>query len=179
MDDDAVRRAMERIASASESRPTEADVQAALQRAREQVEALAQVAGELETTLPQRVGDAVKEGVREQAQPLGRQTAEIRGLLNRLIRQVERLETDLLAERNARVDDLALLVELITSGWRGVDDKLAAVAERLERIDDRVAQAASVDERMARIENAFARLEKALTDRSGAVVYRIEERRSS
>ena len=170
---------MERIASASESRPTEADVQAALQRARDQVEALAQVAIELEATLPQRVGDAVREGVREQAQPLGRQTAEIRGLLNRMIRQVERLETDLLAERNARVDDLAILVDLISSGWRGVDEKLGQFAERLERIDDRVEQFASVDERMARIENAFARLENALTDRSGAVVYRIEERRSS
>ena len=170
---------MDRIASASESRPTEADVQAALQRARDQVEALAQVAIELEATLPQRVGDAVREGVREQAQPLGRQTAEIRGLLNRMIRQVERLETDLLAERNARVDDLAILVDLISSGWRGVDEKLGQLAERLERIDDRVEQFASVDERMARIENAFARLEKALTDRSGAVVYRIEERRSS
>jgi hypothetical protein len=179
MDDDAVKRAMERIANATESRPTEADVQASLERAREQIESLAQVAAELEVTLPQRVGDAVKEGVREQAQPLGRQTAEVRGLLNRLIRQVERIETDLLAERNARVDDLALLVELITSGWRGVDEKLGALIERLERIDDRVSQFGSVDERMARIENAFGRLEKALTDRSGAVVYRIEERRSS
>jgi hypothetical protein len=179
MDDDAVRRAMERIASATEARPTEGDVQAALQRARDQVEALAQVAAELETTLPQKVGEAVKEGVREQAQPLGRQTAEIRGLLNRLIRQVERLETDLIAERNARVDDLALLVDLITSGWRGVDEKLAALNERLARVDDPGAQAASLDERMARIENAFARLEKALTDQSGAVVYRIEERRTS
>jgi small-conductance mechanosensitive channel len=179
MDDDAVKRAMERIASASESRPTEADVQAALERARAQIESLAQVAAELEETLPQRVGDAVREGVREQAQPLGRQTAEVRGLLNRLIRQAERLETDLLAERNARVDDLGLLVELITSGWRGVDEKIAALTERLERIDDRVAQLGSVDERMARIENAFGRLEKALTDRSGAVVYRIEERRTS
>ncbi len=179
MDDDAVKRAMERIASASESRPTEADVQAALERAREQIESLAQVAAELEETLPQRVGDAVREGVREQAQPLGRQTAEVRGLLNRLIRQAERLETDLLAERNARVDDLGLLVELITSGWRGVDEKIAALTERLGRIDDRVSQLGSVDERMARIENAFGRLEKALTDRSGAVVYRIEERRTS
>jgi archaellum component FlaC len=179
MDDDAVKRAMERIASATESRPTEADVQAALERARDQVESLAQVAAELEETLPQRVGDAVKEGVREQAQPLARQTAEVRGLLNRLIRQIERLETDLLAERNARVDDLALLVELITSGWRGVDDKVGALTERLERVDDRVSQLGSVDERMARIENAFGRLEKALTDRSGAVVYRIEEHRTS
>jgi hypothetical protein len=179
MDDDAVRRAMERIASASEERPTEGDVQAVLQRARDQVESLAQVAAELETTLPQRVGEAVREGVREQAQPIGRQTAEMRGLLNRLIRQVERLETDLVAERNARVDDLALLVDLITSGWRGVDEKLAAVNERLARLAEPTGQAGSLDERMARIESAFARLEKALTDQSGAVVYRIEERRTS
>jgi hypothetical protein len=179
MSDAAVQRAKERIASASESRPTEADVRAALERARAQVESLAQVAAELETTLPQRVGDAIRDGVREQAQPLGRQTAEIRGLLNRMIRQAERLETDLLAERNARVDDLALLVELITSGWRGVDHKVGALTERLERLDDRVAQLATLDERMARVENAFGRLEKALTDRSGAVVYRIEERRTS
>jgi hypothetical protein len=32
---------------------------------------------------------------------------------------------------------------------------------------------------MARVENAFGRLEKALTDHSGAVVYRIDERRTS
>jgi hypothetical protein len=29
-----------------------------------------------------------------------------------------------IAERNARVDDLALLVELVSSGWQGVDDRL-------------------------------------------------------
>ena len=170
---------MERIASAADARPRESDLQAVLERARTQVESLAQVAAELESALPERIGDAVREGVREQAQPLGRQTAEMRGLLSRLLREVERLQTDLLAERNARVDDLALLVELITSGWRSVDERLAAVYDRLERIDDRVAQGGGVDERMARIENAFARIEKALTDRSGAVVYRIEERRTS
>ncbi len=179
MDEEAVSRAIERIAAAAEGRPAAADVDAALERAREQVEALAQTAAELETTLPQRLGDAVRDGVREQAQPLARQVAEVRGLLNRLLRQVERVEGDVAAERNARIDDLALLVELITSGWRGVDERLGRVGERLERIDDRVDSLGTLDERMARIENAFARLEKALTDRTGAVVYRIEERRTS
>jgi len=179
MDDEAVRKAIERIAGAAEGRPSPADVDAALERARLQVEALAQTAAELETTLPQRLGDAVKDGVREQAQPLARQVAEVRGLLNRLLRQVERLEGEVAAERNARIDDLALLVELITSGWRGVDERLGRVGERLERLDDRVDSLGTIDERMARIENAFARLEKALTDRTGAVVYRIEERRTS
>jgi DNA repair ATPase RecN len=179
VDDEALKRAMERLANAADGRPAPADVDAALERAREQVEALAQAAAELESTLPQRVGDAVRDGVREQAQPLTRQLAEMRGLVNRLLRQVERLEGDVAAERNARVDDLALLVELITSGWRSADDRLGRVDDRLERLDDRVAQLGTIDERMARIENAFARLEKALTDRNGAVVYRIEERRTS
>ena len=31
----------------------------------------------------------------------------------------------LLAERQARIDDLALLVELVSSGWRGIDTRLA------------------------------------------------------
>ena len=66
--------------------------------------------------------------------------------MNQVIRRLEHVEGDLLAERHARVDDLALLVDLVSSGWRGVDERLA-------------------------------RLEKALEDRSGAVIYRMEERR--
>jgi len=61
--------------------------------------------------------------------PVARHIAEIRGLLNQTIRRLERIEGDLLAERHARVDDLALLVDLVSSGWRGVDARLA----RLER----------------------------------------------
>ena len=61
--------------------------------------------------------------------PVARHIAEIRGLLNQAIRRLERLEGALLAERHARVDDLALLVDLVSSGWKGVDARL----ERLER----------------------------------------------
>ena len=43
-------------------------------------------------------------------------------------------------------DDLALLVDLIASGWKGVDNRLAKLEERLQ-------------------------------GSSGAIVYRIEERR--
>jgi hypothetical protein len=58
----------------------------------------------------------------------------VKGLANGTIRRLERLETDLLAERHARIDDLALLVDLITAGWRGINERLdrieAAVAPR-------------------------------------------------
>ena len=47
--------------------------------------------------------------------------------MNQLIRRLERVEGDLLAERHARVDDLALLVDLVTSGWRSVDRRLDGI----------------------------------------------------
>jgi hypothetical protein len=67
--------------------------------------------------------------------PVGRNLAEIRGLMNQLIRRLERVEGDLLSERHARVDDLALLVDLVTSGWRGVEQRLARIEERLTADD--------------------------------------------
>ncbi|MBV8395997.1 MAG: hypothetical protein JO064_07030, partial [Actinobacteria bacterium] len=48
------------------------------------------------------------------------------------IRRLERLETDLLAERHARVDDLSLLVDLITSQWRGLNERLDRIEQALE-----------------------------------------------
>jgi len=62
------------------------------------------------------------------------------------------LEGDLLTERSARVDDLALLVDLVSSGWKGVDARLG------------------------RIEAVVNRLEQH-HDNRGAIVYRMEDRR--
>ncbi len=133
MDDNAVERARERLEAAAAGRVEPAAVDAALERAREQVEALAAAAAELESSLPTRVGDAVQDGLREQVLPVARNLAEIRGLMNQVIRRLERVEGDLLAERHARVDDLALLVELVTSGWRSVDHRLARLEESIQQ----------------------------------------------
>ena len=146
MDQDAIERARDRIAQAAEGRPDAAAVDATLERTRQGLEELAAAAAELEATLPERVGAAVKEGVASEARPVARQLAEVRGLMNQVLRRLERLEGDVLSERHARIDDLALLVDLVASGWKGVDDRLA-------------------------------RIETALQTGSGAVVYRIEERR--
>jgi hypothetical protein len=137
MDADAIARAQARIDQAAAGRVEPAQVDATLERAREQVEALAATAAELEATLPSRVGDALQDGLREQVRPVGRNLAEIRGLMNQVIRRLERVEGDLLSERHARVDDLALLVDLVTSGWRGVEQRLAAIEAKL-RPDDAV-----------------------------------------
>jgi hypothetical protein len=147
VDEDAIERARERLQAAAEGRADAGAVEAALERARDQIEGLAQAAAELSATLPAQVGDSVQEGLRREVIPVARNLAEVRGLLNQMIRRLERLEGDMLAERHARVDDLALLVDLIASGWKGVDERLA-------------------------------RIEHGLESRSGAVVYRMEERRA-
>jgi hypothetical protein len=147
VDEDAIERARGRLQAAAEGRAEPGAVEAALERARDQIEGLAQAAAELRASLPAEVGESVQEGLRREVIPVARNLAEVRGLMNQLIRRLERLEGDLLAERHARVDDLALLVDLITSGWKGVDERLA-------------------------------RIERALEGRSGAIVYRMEERRA-
>jgi len=145
MDDGAIERAKERI----EQRADSAALDTLFTRARKQVDALAAVTAALEERLPERVEGAV----RDQARPVGRNLAEVRGLMNQLIRRLEGLEADLLEERHARVDDLALLVELVSSGWKGVDARLA------------------------RIEAVVGRLEQGLQENRGAIVYRMEDRR--
>jgi len=148
MDEAAIQRAKERLAAAAEGRVEPSDVQAALERARDQIEALADLAAQIQTSLPGQVSEAVREGLKAEVIPVGKHIAEVRGLAGQTIRRLERMEGDLLAERHARLDDLALLVDLITSGWKGVDERLARLEERLE-------------------------------ESKGAIVYRIEERRSS
>jgi len=132
MTDDAIERARERLREAAEGRPDAAAVDAALERVRLQAEELALAAAQVEATLPERIEGALQDGLREQVKPVGRNLAEIRGLSNQVIRRLERIEGDLLAERHARVDDLALLVDLISSGWKSVDDRLGSLERGLQ-----------------------------------------------
>jgi hypothetical protein len=149
MDDSAIERAKERI----EQRADTAAIDALLERTRTNLEALVAATEDAAAGLPHRIDDAVRTGLRDQAAPVARNLAEIRGLMNQVIRRVARLEGDSAAERHARVDDLALLVDLISSGWKGVDARLG------------------------RIESIVTRLESGLQERGGAIVYRIEDRR--
>jgi hypothetical protein len=132
MDDDVIERARERIREATDGRPDTAAVGAALERARLQIEALAATADELQGALPESVGAAIRDGVRAEALPIARQLAEVRGLQNQLLRRLERIEGDALAERNARIDDLAVLVDLVVSGWKSVEQRLARIEGRLQ-----------------------------------------------
>jgi hypothetical protein len=145
MDDRALERARARVSERADA----AALETLVLKAREQVEALTTAAAVLQETLPSHVGDVV----REQARPVGRNLAEIRGLMNQVIRRLEHLETDLTGERHARVDDLALLVDLVSAGWQNVDARLA----KLEALVSRVEQ---------------------LEESRGAVVYQMDGRRA-
>ena len=129
----ALQRARARIAEAREGRFEPTRLEAALDRARSQIESLATATAELEGQLPDRVGEAVREGLRREVLPVGRTLAEIKGLVNQANHRLERLEEELLAERHARIDDLAILVDLVSSGWQGVDERLHRLEERSPR----------------------------------------------
>lgn len=77
----------------------------------------------------EQIAAAVRDGVRTEAAPVGRHLAEVRGMSVRALRQLERIEANLGAERNARVDDLAVLVDLVSAGWRTVGERLARIEE--------------------------------------------------
>jgi hypothetical protein len=151
VDQDALDRARRRLAAVGENRVEPGAVESALDRTREQLESFAATAAELESTMPERVSSALHEALRTEVLPVARHIAEVRGLTGQTTRRLERLQSDLDAERAARVEDLALLVDLISSGWRGVERRL----DRLERILDRI--------------------ERALEDPRGAAVYRIDK----
>jgi hypothetical protein len=131
MQGDAMERARERLDRAAAARPDAADVSAVLERTHLQLVELSSAADGLAATLPTQVVDAVRDGVRREAAPMGRQVAEVRGMAVQLLRRLERLETDLVAERHARVDDLGLLVDLIGAGWQSVDERLARIEQAL------------------------------------------------
>lgn len=78
------------------------------------------------------IREALKAGLREEAAPISRRLAEVKGLSNNAIRRLENIEATIESERSARVDDLALLVELLTEGWRAMNARLDRIEALLE-----------------------------------------------
>ena len=150
MDRDGLARAHTRLVEARAEGPSRVELEAALERAEVALGSLAQTAAELEAAVPERLGSALEEGMRAEVLPVARHIAEVRGLTGQVVRRLEALQGEIAAERRERLEDLALLVDLIGSGWRGVERRL----DRAERILDRI--------------------ERGLEERPGAALYRIE-----
>ena len=75
---------------------------------------------------------ALRDGLREEAAPISRRLAEVKGLSNNAIGRLDRLQATLESERSARVDDLGLLVDLLTGGWRALNERLDRIEARLQ-----------------------------------------------
>lgn len=145
MDRDALDRARARLEEAANRRQTGApELEETLDRARAGIEDLAQTAAELEARIPANVEKAIEDGMRKEVLPVGRHIAELRGLSAQTVRRIDRLESAVHAERKARIEDLALLVEVISSGWQGIEQRLERIESTVERLERGLESAAAV-----------------------------------
>jgi hypothetical protein len=78
--------------------------------------------------LPAEVGEVVYEAIRGEVRPVGEHVAQLRSLFQEI---VGRLAT----ERRERVDDVALMTELMIEGWRSVDRRLGRIEKVLARLE--------------------------------------------
>ena len=134
---------------AVEAPPVEAGVELAR---RQLLESFAQTAAELESRLPEGVGSVVYEALRVEVRPVAQHISQIEGLVDHLVSRLERLDAGVDSERRERLEDLALLTELITTGWRSVDARLGRVERILQRLEANPAGKGRVAARHLRID---------------------------
>jgi len=94
-----------------------------------------ETAAELEATLPEGVGSVVYEALRVEVRPLAQHVAELGALFERMLARLDEVSTSVGDERRDRLEDVALLTELVTSGWRSVDRRLARLEKMVARIE--------------------------------------------
>jgi hypothetical protein len=115
-----------------ESRPAMPDLRTILARAETHVDELRTTAASLEESLPAKVERAVERAMSEHSD--ARRADELRELLRGLSRQVEQVNLDLLAERLGRVEDLELVVDLISTGMAALRQDIATLAAMVEQV---------------------------------------------
>ena len=90
---------------------------------------------ELEAGLPQGLGSVVHGALRAEVRPVAQHIAELGALFEQMLARVEEVSTSVEDERRDRLQDVALLTELITAGWRSVDRRLARLEQIVARIE--------------------------------------------
>ncbi len=95
---------------------------------------LTEVTAELEATLPHEVGSVVYEALRVEVRPVAEHIAAMDAVFRGMLERLERLGSEVAAERRERVDDLALQVELIRTSWQSVDRRLGRLERMVERL---------------------------------------------
>jgi chromosome segregation ATPase len=125
--------AADEAAPTEQQRPTMPDLRTILARAESHVDELRSTAATLEESLPARVERAVERAIAgQQGDP--RQHEELRELMRSLARQIEQVNRDLLAERLGRVEDLELVVDLVSTGMAALRQDVATLSAHVEQI---------------------------------------------
>jgi hypothetical protein len=81
---------------------------------------------------------AAPEGAREPLpapSPSDAALVQLSGVLSELAEAVRDLRRETDEERRERVDDLAVLIDLITTGWQGLDARLGRIEKQISRLD--------------------------------------------
>jgi hypothetical protein len=111
-------------------RPLEASIDEAR---RDLMKTVSRTAAELEARLPEGVGSIVYEAVRVEVRPVTQHMAQMQSLVDRLCETLEHVASSVDSERRERLDDLALLTELIVTAWRTMERRVAHIERLLER----------------------------------------------
>lgn len=112
------------------------DLRTILARAEANVGELRQTAVALEQSLPEAVERAIERAMDERSTP--RRLVELRELVRSLAGQMEQVNRDLLAERLGRIEDLELLVDLISTGMASLRQDVADVGGTIARMNSSV-----------------------------------------
>ena len=104
--------------------------------ANELVSRVDQMAADLEARLPRDVGSILYEALRVEVQPVSRHIAELDALYQLINGRLEEMRLQIERERRERLEDVALLSELVSAGWRSADRRLARVERMLTRLEE-------------------------------------------
>ena len=92
-------------------------------------------AAELEANLPEGWARSSTKRFASRFGPVAQHVAELGALFERMLARLEEVSTSVDDERRDRLEDVALLTELVTSGWRSVDRRLARLEKIVARIE--------------------------------------------
>lgn len=116
------------------------DLRTLLARSERHVDELRRSASELAAILPTRVEAAVARALGEDEGGIGRRLDTVVDRSGQIAAAVERVERDLLAERMARVEDLEVLVDLVSGGLTALRADLRSVRRELAELQAIVGQ---------------------------------------
>jgi hypothetical protein len=120
--------------SVGAAEPAGPDLRTLLARSERHVDELRRSASELAAILPTRVEAAVARALGEDEGGLGRRLDHVLDQTGQLAAAIERVEGDLLTERMARVEDLEVLVDLVSGGLTALRTDLRAVRRELAEL---------------------------------------------